>query len=143
MAQCPEIQVLFIESICDDPAVLEDNLKHKVKSSPDFVGVAADLAKAEFMARIRKYEQVYKTINDDLMSYIKVINLSSKVVCNQIHGRTQHRILAFLMSLHVIERPVWLVRPGPVDVDPSVYMGSCHPGVCALVCVCACVPAHV
>mmetsp|Transcript_83290 Transcript_83290/g.135041 ORF Transcript_83290/g.135041 Transcript_83290/m.135041 type:complete len:732 (+) Transcript_83290:199-2394(+) len=131
MAQCPEIKVLFIESICDDPAVLEDNLKHKVKSSPDFAGVAADLAKAEFMARIRKYEQVYKTINDDLMSYIKVINLSSKVVCNQIHGRTQHRILAFLMSLHVIERPVWLVRPGPVDVDPSVYMGSCHPGVVA------------
>ena len=32
------LQVLFIESICDDPAVLEANLQHKVKSSPDFVG---------------------------------------------------------------------------------------------------------
>ena len=83
------------------------------------------------MERIRKYEQVYRTINDDTLSYIKVINLSSKVICNKIHGRTQHRILAFLMSLHVVERPVWLVRPGPVDVDPSLYMGSCHPGVVA------------
>ena len=131
LKQCPDIKVLFIESICDDPKVLEANLQHKVKSSPDFVGVDPDKAKADFLARIRKYEQVYKSITDDSLSYIKVINLSSKVVCNQIHGRTQHRILAFLMSLHVIERPVWLVRPGPVDVESSVYMGSCHPGVVA------------
>ena len=39
------------------------------------------------------------------------------MVCNRIHGRTQHRILAFLMSLHVVERPVWLVRAGPIDCD--------------------------
>jgi hypothetical protein len=38
------------------------------------------------MKRIQKYEQVYRTINDDTLSYIKVINLSSKVICNQIHG---------------------------------------------------------
>ena len=82
-----------------------------------------------------------RLLPDDSLSYIKVINLSSKVVCNKIHGRTQHRILAFLMSLHVIERPVWLVRPGPVDVDPSVYMGSCHPGV--YVCVLACLRSLV
>ena len=38
VALCVRLQVLFIESICDDKAVLEANLQHKVKSSPDFVG---------------------------------------------------------------------------------------------------------
>eukprot|EP00960_Hanusia_phi_P018766 553064-Hanusia_phi.AAC.2 len=119
LSHSSDIKVLFIESICDDPKVLEANLKHKVSSSPDFFGVDPEkaLARFEFSERIR--------------NVLQVINLSSKVVCNKIHGRTQHRILAFLMSLHVLERPVWLVRPGPVDVDPHVYMGSCHPGVVA------------
>jgi hypothetical protein len=110
---------------------------------------------------------VYRTISDDGLSYIKVMNLSSKVVCNKIYGRLQvapallghlahtcmhrpppapptpaappvcslcavprcswffvfwqHRILVFLMSLNVIERPVWLVRPGPVDSGEGVW----------------------
>ncbi|EKX38124.1 hypothetical protein GUITHDRAFT_77385 [Guillardia theta CCMP2712] len=124
-----DIKVLFIESICDDPKVLEANLKHKVSSSPDFVGIDPEKASLcfrravrlnDFSERIRKYEQIYRPIGDDSLSYIKVINLSSKVVCNKIHGRTQHRILAFLMSLHVLERPVWLVRPGPVT-----YLNGC------------------
>jgi hypothetical protein len=40
-----------------------------------------------------------------------------QVICNKIHGRTQHRILAFLMSLRVVERPIWLVRAGPIECD--------------------------
>ena len=41
------------------------------------------------------------------------------MICNKIHGRTQHRILAFLMSLRVVERPIWLVRVGPIECDDS------------------------
>ena len=33
---CPEMKVLFIESICDDPEVLEQNLRQKIASSPDY-----------------------------------------------------------------------------------------------------------
>ena len=51
---------------------------------------------------------------------IQVMNLSSKIVCNKIHGRSQHRIVAFLMSLHVVERPVWLVRAGASPVPKSL-----------------------
>jgi len=131
-AQKMEIDTLFIESICDDEQVLEKNLMHKVKNSPDYQGVDPAQARADFLERVEKYQRVYQEIADDSLSYIKVMNLSSKVICNKIHGRTQHRILAFLMSLHVIERPVWLVRPGHVDIDKlSFWTGSCHPGVVA------------
>jgi hypothetical protein len=52
--------------------VLADNLEHKIARSPDWVGVDRDKAMADFMARIRKYESVYRTIGDDNLSYIKV-----------------------------------------------------------------------
>lgn len=102
-----------------------------MERSPDFVGVPKEQALADFRARIEKYEKVYRTIGDDNLSYIKVMNLSSKIVCNKIHGRSQHRIVAFLMSLHVVERPVWLVRAGPVETDAKCWNGSWHPGVVA------------
>ena len=84
-----EMTILFIESICDDPKILEANLNHKVRCSPDFKGVEAQRALLDFRERVRKYELVYRTINDDELSYIKVMNLSSKVVCNKIYGRIQ------------------------------------------------------
>jgi hypothetical protein len=34
-SSCPTISVLFVESIYDDPVVLENNLQHKIISSPD------------------------------------------------------------------------------------------------------------
>jgi hypothetical protein len=40
----------------------------------------------------------------------QVINLSSKIIANQIHGGLPRSILTFLMNLHNIPRPVFLVR---------------------------------
>ena len=58
------------------------------------------------------------------------------MICNKIHGRTQHRILAFLMSLRVVERPIWLVRAGPIECEESdlpgpLPAGSSDPGAAA------------
>jgi predicted kinase len=47
-AKGTQTTILFIESICDDPKILEANLNHKVRSSPDFVGVQAARALADF-----------------------------------------------------------------------------------------------
>lgn len=39
---CPTISVLFVESICDDPVVLENNLQQKIVSSPDYARMNPD-----------------------------------------------------------------------------------------------------
>ncbi len=41
-----EISVLFVESICDDPEVLENNIRQKIHSSPDYVWMSADQARS-------------------------------------------------------------------------------------------------
>src|SRR5579885_3348768 len=62
--------------------------------------------------RIENYRKVYEPVNNDTHSYIKLINLQSKVICNKIYGHLAHRIVAFLMGIHVERRPIWLTRTG-------------------------------
>lgn len=52
--------------------------------------------------RIEKYESVYETIDDDELSYVKLINMQSKVICNRIYGNMAHLLVPFLMSIHIM-----------------------------------------
>lgn len=55
----------------------------------------------DLRARISNYEAVYETVEDDeQLSYIKLINLQSKVICNRIYGKIAQKIVGFLMAIH-------------------------------------------
>lgn len=90
-------QYLFIESICNDQDVLEMNYRFKMMYSPDYASATAGgnsggggggcggggnggadatvEALADFRARIKKYEEVYETITDRSLHYIKLIDM--------------------------------------------------------------------
>jgi hypothetical protein len=96
----PLLNVLFLESICDDDAVLHSNMINKAKHSPDYEGMPLEIALADLAQRIENYAKIYESIDDDRLSYIKVINLASKVICNQIHGRLPQLIATFLVCVY-------------------------------------------
>ncbi len=88
----PCVEVLFVESICTDIKVLETNLAEKVRCSPDFKGMDFHTAVKDLKARVANYEAIYETIEETErdssgagISFIKVIDLSSKTVADQIH----------------------------------------------------------
>ena len=56
--------------------------------------------------------QVYETIDDNHLTYIKLFNLQSKVMCNRAYGRLTKSLLPFLTSIHIAPRPIWLCRSG-------------------------------
>ena len=74
----PVLRVIFVESICDDPLVLESNYNMKCRNSPDYKDVPLEQALADLRLRIKNYERVYEPIQDDALSYLKLINLNSK-----------------------------------------------------------------
>mmetsp|Transcript_37085 Transcript_37085/g.87280 ORF Transcript_37085/g.87280 Transcript_37085/m.87280 type:complete len:611 (-) Transcript_37085:84-1916(-) len=111
--------VVFIESICDDPKILQDTFNSKVDNSPDFKGMSKEDALAELKKRIANYEASYEEIAGSRVSYIKLYNLSSKVSCNKIYGRLANGLLPFLMAAHIGTRPIWLVRAGASSPDSS------------------------
>jgi 6-phosphofructo-2-kinase len=104
--------LVFVESICDDVELLEENYRYKVSSSPDFAGMPVADALADLRARVAKYEAQYETIQDDALSYIKVFNLSTKLLVNHIYGRMAKEVVPALMAWHIGTRPVFLCRPG-------------------------------
>jgi predicted kinase len=118
-------QVVFIESICNDSAVLHNNLLQKVLHSPDFAGMAVDLALADLKERICAYEAVYETVEDDEgLSYIKVIDLANKMVCCRVWDSIPLRTVQLLMSCHLGTRPVYLVRAGSARVLTTSPLSS-------------------
>ncbi|GMH50100.1 hypothetical protein TL16_g00694 [Triparma laevis f. inornata] len=126
--QCGErelgVGVVFVESICDQPELLEENFRQKIKISPDFENMPFSEALADLKARVKNYESVYETINDDTCSYIKVYNLSAKILANQIFGRMSKTIIPCLMAWNIGSRPIWLCRAGETDGGVSVKTGK-------------------
>jgi hypothetical protein len=104
--------VVFVESVCDDQELINENYRYKVSNSPDFEGMLPEEALADLRQRVEKYEAQYETVDDDSLSYIKVFNLSTKLLVNHIYGRLAKDLVPALMAWHIGTRPVFLCRPG-------------------------------
>lgn len=70
--------MFFVESLCDDPKVIESNIKEVKVNSPDYKNVDSDKAIDDFVERIHFYEMQYEPIDEKLdkhYSFIKSIYL--------------------------------------------------------------------
>jgi broad specificity phosphatase PhoE/predicted kinase len=106
------LTVVFIETVCNDPDVIDRNVRETKLHSPDYVGVAPEQAVADFLLRVQHYERVYETVDDEEGRYVKVIDEGEKVVVHQIDGNILSRVVFFVMNLRTKRRPLWLVRHG-------------------------------
>ena len=57
------LQVFFVESICDDPEVVEQNVAEVKVNGPDYRDVSPEMAMSDFHKRIQHYEETYQTID--------------------------------------------------------------------------------
>ena len=105
------VNLIFLESICDNPRVLGANCLQKVQNSPDFKGMREADALADLRARIAKYERVYRRVADEEgASYIKIQDLGEKVTVRNVHGSLAMQIVHLLMNCHTRHRHVVFVR---------------------------------
>ena len=109
------IETLYVESKCDDEKLIMSNILEVKTTSPDYVGQDPDVAAQDFLNRIRNYEKVYQTIDEDEkdLTYVKLIDVGSKVIINQIRDYLQSRVVYYLMNLHIKPRSIWLSRVFP------------------------------
>lgn len=106
------IETLFVESKCDDEELIMSNIKEVKTTSPDYVGQDPELAAQDFRNRIRNYEKVYQTLDEDEkdLTYCKLIDVGGQVIINQLKDYLQSRIVYYLMNLHIKPRSIWLSR---------------------------------
>ncbi|XP_040399680.1 6-phosphofructo-2-kinase/fructose-2,6-bisphosphatase 1 isoform X6 [Cygnus olor] len=94
-------KVLFVESICDDPAIIEENIKQVKLSSPDYKGCAPEEVVADFLQRIECYKATYEPLDEQLdsgLSYIKIFDVGVRYLANRVQGHVQSRTVYYLVQ---------------------------------------------
>lgn len=121
------VRVLFVEIMCDDPEIIEANVRHNKLGLADYAGMNPDDAFRDFLARIAQYARTYIPVEDDEGSYVKVIDAGRKIVSNRIEGYLSSRLAFFLMQIRPTERPIWLTRHGESESNLSGRIGGDSP----------------
>jgi broad specificity phosphatase PhoE/predicted kinase len=126
MERCKEagFPVVFIESICNDEAIIETNVRETKLRSPDYEGVDAEEAVRDFRARIAHYASAYEPVGDPEKSYIKIIDVGRQVVLNRIQGYLPARLIPLLMNMQLTPHPIWLTRHGESVFNEQGLLGG-------------------
>ena len=120
------IHTLYVESKCDSEEIVMGNILEVKTTSPDYVGQDPEDAAKDFRNRIRNYEKVYQTIDEDEkdLTYAKVIDVGKQVIINRIQDYLQSRVVYYLMNLHIRPRSIWLSRHGESDFNLEGKIGG-------------------
>ncbi|GMG20630.1 unnamed protein product [Ambrosiozyma monospora] len=125
------IKILFLESVCDDQELLEKNIRLKL-SGPDYKKMDRQLALDDFRNRLKNYEKVYETIDNDEerenekfdIQYVKIINAGKKVVSYNISGFLSSQCVFFLLNFNLSDRQIWLTTNGESEFNLSNRKGG-------------------
>ncbi|MCJ1405717.1 hypothetical protein MMC11_008947 [Xylographa trunciseda] len=108
-----DVQTLFIESACDDVRIIEENVRSVKISSPDYVGWTSNEAVQHYLARITAKIPHFETMNEPELNYIKMINAGERLSVNNCSfGYLSHRIVFYLLNLHIKSRHTYFARAG-------------------------------
>jgi broad specificity phosphatase PhoE/predicted kinase len=118
------VGVLFVEIICDDPAIIEANVRSIKVVLPDYQGISKEDAFRDFLARIAQYQRTYVPVEDDEGSYVKVVDAGRQVISNRIEGYLSSRLAFFLMQIRPTERAIWLSRHGESESNLAGRIGG-------------------
>ena len=106
-------KLFFVESVCDDPVIVEQNICEVKVSSPDYTNVSKDTVLGDFLQRISHYEESYEPLDEDVekhLSFMKIFNTGEKVLVHKHEGHLQARIVYYLMNIHIMPRTIYLSR---------------------------------
>jgi 6-phosphofructo-2-kinase / fructose-2,6-biphosphatase 4 len=116
-----DIQTIFIESLCDNQEIIEQNVRSVKISSPDvrplvlltqYVGWKPDDAVKDYIARINAKIPHYEPVSEKDFTYIKLININQRMEVRNATGYLASRIVFYLMNLHTQRRTLYFARVG-------------------------------
>lgn len=111
----PELNVLFVESVCRDQNLLESNMRLKL-SGPDYQDKDPHAALEDFKKRVAIYEKNYVPIGDyeedNNMPYVKMVDVGRKMISHQIKGFLAGQAVYYLLNFNLAPRMIWITRHG-------------------------------
>lgn len=110
-----DVNVLFLESRCQDPHLLEANMRLKL-SGPDYKDKDPVKSLKDFQERVVQYEKNYEPLGDfeeqNNIPYCSMIDVGRKMVSYRANGFLSVQTVAYLMNFNLAPRQIWLTRHG-------------------------------
>ncbi|KAJ5643136.1 6-phosphofructo-2-kinase 1 [Penicillium longicatenatum] len=123
----PELNILFLESSCVDPTLLEANMRLKL-SGPDYKGQDPEKALEDFKKRVALYEKSYIPLGEYEekmgMAFIQMIDVGRKVVAHRTHGFLSSQVVYYLLNFNLSPRQIWITRHGESVDDQAGRIGG-------------------
>lgn len=111
----PTINLIFLESRCQDQGLLEANMRLKL-SGPDYKDRDPNKSFQDFQNRVAQYEKSYQPLGDyeeqRNMPYCSLIDVGRKMVSYQVNGFLSIQTVTYLMNFNLAPRQIWLSRHG-------------------------------
>eukprot|EP01029_Cantina_marsupialis_P007261 TRINITY_DN1800_c0_g2_i1.p1 TRINITY_DN1800_c0_g2~~TRINITY_DN1800_c0_g2_i1.p1 ORF type:complete len:498 (+),score=149.89 TRINITY_DN1800_c0_g2_i1:328-1821(+) len=118
-------RVMFVESVCKNPEIIEANIRDIKLKSPDYCNMDPEKAMKDFKARIAQYESVYETLTfEENACFVQLIDVGSKVITHKTKGYLPSKIVYFLTNLHIKPPPIFLTRHGESERNAMRKIGS-------------------
>jgi 6-phosphofructo-2-kinase len=109
------VNVLFIESVCEDKHILESNMRLKL-SGPDYKDKDPHASLEDFRKRVAIYAKNYVPIGEyeekHNMPYVKMVDVGRKVISHQIRGFLSAQAVYYLLNFNLAPRQIWITRHG-------------------------------
>jgi len=108
-------KLFFVESVCDNPEIIEANIREVKIHSPDYKEMDKDQALQDFLQRIAHYAEVYQALDEEKenrYSFMRIFNAGEKVLVHRHEGHIQSRVVYYLMNIHITPRSIYLTRHG-------------------------------
>ncbi|KAI5371376.1 hypothetical protein J4E82_009962 [Alternaria postmessia] len=123
----PELNVLFVESVCRDQNLLESNMRLKL-SGPDYADKDPVAALADFKKRVAIYEKNYVPIGDyeedNNMPYVKMVDVGREMISHQIKGFLAGQAVYYLLNFNLAPRMIWITRHGESEDNVAGKIGG-------------------
>ncbi|XP_044732690.1 6-phosphofructo-2-kinase/fructose-2,6-bisphosphatase-like isoform X2 [Chrysoperla carnea] len=120
-------KLFFVESVCDDPSIIEQNIMEVKVSSPDYYNMNTETALTDFLQRIQHYQDRYHPLDEKSekdLSFMKIYNTGEKVVVHKHEGHIQSRIVYYLMNIHITPRTIYITRHGESEMNLEGRIGG-------------------
>ncbi|CAH0059391.1 unnamed protein product [Clonostachys solani] len=111
----PKLGILFVESVCHDPDLLEANMRLKL-SGPDYRDKNPHQSLLDFKARVEAYASAYEPLGEyeekNYLQYIQLIDVGRKLVQHRLTGFLSDGIASYLSTFNLSPRQIWITRHG-------------------------------
>ena len=126
--EVPNARCIFLESICEDPDIIIENIVRAKCGNDDFSNNDPLLVIDEFQKRIGQYRKIYESVDflgrEAHLATIQIKNVKRHITLHRVEGVIPTRITWFLLNLHNSAKPIFICLPGETVGDSQERFGG-------------------